>query len=73
MFLILDPLPDEQLQTISNPEKKKNTRRKGDVTLGEMFPKTRAMLRDFYKPHNDELGRLLGDSFNYNNDEDFNV
>jgi len=36
--------------------------------VGEMLPGTRQLLVDFYRQYNDELGELLGQEFNYNND-----
>ncbi|XP_052761564.1 carbohydrate sulfotransferase 15-like [Mya arenaria] len=67
-FLNVARLPIEDLQEISNAAKK-NTRKKCDIKIRDMFPETRKLLREFHKSHNNKLGRLLGQHFNYNNDE----
>ena len=33
-----------------------------------MLPETRKMLEHFYRPHNEHLSDLLGETFNYNKD-----
>ncbi len=33
----------------------------GDIKLGDMLPKTKEMLREFYSPHNKQLATLLRD------------
>ena len=44
-----------------------NQRSTKDKEKGDMWPATRQMLREFYKPHNDALAKLLNDDhFNYN-------
>jgi len=62
------PLSDAAITKLSNREKVYNTRSKSDKQVGEMLPGTRQLLVDFYRQYNDELGELLGQEFNYNND-----
>ncbi|XP_078587473.1 carbohydrate sulfotransferase 15-like isoform X1 [Branchiostoma floridae x Branchiostoma japonicum] len=40
---------------------KRNSRKKNDLRLGPMLPKTRRILDDFYGPHNHRLASLLDD------------
>ncbi|WAR16320.1 hypothetical protein MAR_030914 [Mya arenaria] len=61
-------LSSKNMQEISSATNE-NTRKKGDRKIGDMFPETRKLLRDFYNSHNNKLGRLLGQQFNYNRDE----
>ncbi|XP_052762534.1 carbohydrate sulfotransferase 15-like [Mya arenaria] len=67
-FLNVARLSSKNMQEISSATNE-NTRKKGDRKIGDMFPETRKLLRDFYNSHNNKLGRLLGQQFNYNRDE----
>lgn len=67
IFLYLSaPLSQEKLIALASNEEHANSRRVKDKDIGEMLPETRQLLEDFYKYHNDELGNLLGEQFNYN-------
>ena len=39
----------------------KNVRKPADRKVGNMLPETRLLLNDFYRPHNEELVKLMGD------------
>ncbi|KAM4704104.1 carbohydrate sulfotransferase 15 [Rhinophrynus dorsalis] len=60
-FLDLGPLSDQQEASIThNPAS--NSRRPEDCSLGPMFPHTRQLLRDFYRPYNQKLAQILSDN-----------
>ncbi|KAL4218469.1 hypothetical protein ACF0H5_023203 [Mactra antiquata] len=65
-FLELEPLKEDTLQIIANPNRKANSRSRTDKIVGDMLPETRKLLRDFYRPFNTKLVELLGEKFNYN-------
>ncbi|XP_053548579.1 carbohydrate sulfotransferase 15 [Bombina bombina] len=60
-FLSLGPLSDkEEASVIQSPAS--NSRRPEDCSLGPMFPQTRQILKDFYRPYNQKLAQLLADN-----------
>lgn len=67
-LLSTGPVSDEVLTKLSAHDKVYNTRSKSDKEVGDMLPETRQLLQDFYWPYNEELGKLLGQEFNYNKD-----
>ncbi|XP_052260668.1 carbohydrate sulfotransferase 15-like isoform X2 [Dreissena polymorpha] len=68
-FLELSAFPPEKLSNITKSKNPANSRRTNDSTIGPMLPETRRLLQNFYWPHNEQLGALLGKTFNYNLDE----
>lgn len=68
LLTVTAPLKVNVLQTIGKPDKRANQRNKKDKAVGEMLPKTRKLLEEFYNPHNELLSELLGEKFNYNKD-----
>lgn len=65
-FLGLASVEKSQLRKIADPDKHANTRTKKAQKVGDMLPQTRTLLEDFYRPHNEELVKLLGSDFDYN-------
>lgn len=62
-FLHLGPL-SKQLESDITRNPASNTRRPADKNLGPMLPMTRDLLRQFYKPFNQKLAKVLrNDSF----------
>ena len=69
MFLLFlaDPIPESKLPqikskaTIRNLKNKKVTERSSEK-YGDIFPKTRALLDEFFEPYNKQLSELLNDS-----------
>lgn len=66
-FLDLSNSAKLKLKILQNTSRHANARHKEDREKGQMWDSTRALLRDFHKPHNDALAELLqDDNFNYN-------
>ncbi|KAL4240806.1 Carbohydrate sulfotransferase 15 [Mactra antiquata] len=65
-FLGLAPLNESLMLQIANPSKKANHRREQDSAVGDMLPKTRTILEEFYKPYNEQLVNLIGPSYDFN-------
>lgn len=67
-FLHLGPLTKEiEAEITRSPAS--NARRPADKNLGPMLPITKEILRDFYKPFNEKLAKVLrNDSFLWEND-----
>ncbi|XP_060603152.1 carbohydrate sulfotransferase 15-like [Ruditapes philippinarum] len=63
-FLGLDKPPDEAMTRIEN-KRQANERDTEDKQTGDMLPKTRHMLAEFYKPWNEKLVQLIGEEFRY--------
>ncbi|KAE8590172.1 hypothetical protein XENTR_v10017967 [Xenopus tropicalis] len=59
-FLELEPLREEQEATITQSPAS-NSRRPEDCSLGPMYPQTKQLLRNFYRPYNQRLSQLLRD------------
>ena len=59
-FSLIDPLSDEQRQNMSRGAKL-NERRLKDRGVGPMFPETRRLLEEFFRPCNEDLAKLLND------------
>ena len=57
-YLITDPNPPTFDQIVSHDPT--NHRRQSDLELGDMLPRTRSMLKEFYAPFNQELAQMMG-------------
>lgn len=61
---IEEKLPDIIMKNITQT-KHANKRNVKNINLGDMLPKTRKLLTDFYKPWNEKLVTLLGKQYTY--------
>ena len=59
-FILLGDVKVSNLKSISNPHHYYVTSMKKKA--GPMLPETRKILKTFFKPHNEELVKLLNDS-----------
>uniref|UniRef100_H3DQ19 Sulfotransferase n=1 Tax=Tetraodon nigroviridis TaxID=99883 RepID=H3DQ19_TETNG len=67
-FLRLEP-PTKEIESEITESPASNTRRPADKNLGPMLPITKEILRDFYRPFNEKLAKVLrNDSFIWEND-----
>jgi thymidylate kinase len=64
LYIIVDKPPDEAMTRIEN-KRQANERHTEDKQTGDMLPKTRHMLAEFYKPWNEKLVQLIGEEFRY--------
>lgn len=61
--------PTKEIESEITESPASNTRRPADKDLGPMLPITKEILRDFYRPFNEKLAKLLhNDSFIWEND-----
>ena len=60
LSLYADPLSEEQRKNMST-RPRLNQRRQKDREVGPMFPETRTLLEEFFRPCNEDLAKLLND------------
>lgn len=61
--------PTKEIESEITESPASNTRRPADKNLGPMLPITKEILRDFYRPFNEKLAKVLrNDSFIWEND-----
>jgi N-acetylgalactosamine 4-sulfate 6-O-sulfotransferase len=60
-FLRLEEIPLNEIQDYLKTSTIVTNRNRGYEKAGDMMPKTRKILTDFYRPYNEKLAVLLGD------------
>lgn len=69
--LSLPEPPTKEIESEITESPASNTRRPADKNLGPMLPITKEILRDFYRPFNKKLAKVLhNDSFIWENDSE---